>query len=465
MPVIATIHRALVALTVAGAMSLAACGGNGSAGGTGPAFAPNLGHANGVRFGGVPLASSGKIQHVVIVVQENRSFDNLFAGYPGADTQSYGYDIHNHKIVLAPIPLEEPWDIQHSSANFFKACNGRGKIPGTKCRMNGFNTEKASCKMHGSPPCPNADPQYGYVPSTETGPYVAMAQQYVLADKMFESNLDGGSFISHQYIIGAQAPSSAVDFPLNVWGCPGGKSDTIKTLTPQRTYGPPVQACFSNDTLATELDTANIPWRYYADSVTNIWSAYQANFPIWHGPDWGKDITAPSRSFLTDVANGKLDAVTWITPSCTDSDHSGCQSNHGPDWVASVVNAVGQSPFWDSTAIFVFWDDYGGWYDHVAPRYVDYDGLGFRVPMLVISPYAKQNYVSHVEYEHGSILKFVEDQFGLPRLSASDTRAKSPAEDCFDFTQPPREFVPIPAHLKASYFIHAPIDPRPPDTQ
>ena len=87
--------------------------------------------------------------------------------------------------------------------------------------------------------------------------------------------------------------------------------------------------------------------------------------------------------------------------------------NTGPDWVASLVNAVGESKYWSSSAIFIFWDDYGGWYDHVAPAMVDYDGLGFRVPMLIISPYAKKGYISNVQYEHGSILRFVEDQFGL----------------------------------------------------
>lgn len=111
------------------------------------------------------------------------------------------------------------------------------------------------------------------------------------------------------------------------------------------------------------------------------------------------------------------------------------------------------------------WDDYGGWYDHVPPPLVDYDGLGIRVPLIVISPYAKQGYVSHVQYEHGSLLKFVEDQFGLARLSASDARANSPASDCFDFSQPPRAFTPIQTILNRSYFEREPPDLRPPDTQ
>jgi phospholipase C len=159
-----------------------------------------------------------------------------------------------------------------------------------------------------------------------------------------------------------------------------------------------------------------------------------------------------------------LRAVSWITPTCENSDHAGCGSNTGPQWVASLVNAIGQSKYWDNTAIFIFWDDYGGWYDPEPPAYVDYDGLGLRIPMLIVSAYAKQGHVSHVHYEHGSILKFVEDQFGLARLAASDTRATSPEKDCFDFTKPPRKFKVIPTVLGKEYFMRQPIDLRPPDT-
>jgi phospholipase C len=113
--------------------------------------------------------------------------------------------------------------------------------------------------------------------------------------------------------------------------------------------------------------------------------------------------------------------------------------------------------------VFVVWDDWGGLYDHVPPPFRDYDGLGFRVPMLMISPYAKKNYVSHVVYETASILSFTEDVFRLGRLAKSDARATSPAADCFDFTQPPRTFVPIKATQPPSFFLNQPNDGRPPD--
>jgi phospholipase C len=186
--------------------------------------------------------------------------------------------------------------------------------------------------------------------------------------------------------------------------------------------------------------------------------AYQAIKHIYTGPDWKKDMISPPQQILTDVANGNLRSVSWVTPSWTNSDHSGSGSNTGPSWVTSVVNAIGESQYWDSTAIFVFWDDYGGWYDPVPQPYADIDGLGMRVPMLVISPYARHGRVSHVQYEHGSILKFVEDTFGLGRLTKVDTRANSPARDCFNFLQSPRPFVPITAPYSRAYFLNQPPD-------
>jgi phospholipase C len=196
-----------------------------------------------------------------------------------------------------------------------------------------------------------------------------------------------------------------------------------------------------------------------------IWSAYQAIEHIYGGPDWRKNVVPPQTKFFHDVSSGDLPAVSWVTPTCVNSDHAGCGGNTGPDWVGSLVNAIGESKYWDSTVIFVFWDDYGGWYDHAPPSMVDYDGLGIRVPLLIISAYAKQGYVSSVRYEHGSILKFVEDQWGLGRLSASDTRASTISPDCFDFAKSPRAFTAIPVAHDRDYFLGQPLDTRPPDNE
>lgn len=403
---------------------------------------------------------SQKIKHVVIIVQMDRSFNNLFYGYPGAKTATYGYDSKGRKVRLKPVSLATKWRIK---PNFYAVCNGTGSIPGTDCRMNGFDREKWTCGKPGEVRCPIKYPPYAYVPHDEIKPYFEMAKQYVVADEMFAANFDGGSFESLQYIIAAQ-DDGTVGSPSGLPGCGGGPHDWIKTIGDVRQRGKRVHPCFDYTTLGDELDAANLSWAYYQsggsdgicgadnnsdrrpdDSSYAFWSAYWAIKHICYGPDWKKDIISPETQFLSDVKAGNLRTVSWITPSFEDSDEPGNDSTTGPSWVASLVDAVGESKYWDSTAIFVFWDGFGGWFDPVAPEYVDDDGLGIRVPMLIISPYAKQAYVSHVHYEHGSILRFVEDDFGLPQLSESDMRASSPARDCFNFNQAPREFVPIKA--------------------
>ncbi|HLX26498.1 MAG TPA: alkaline phosphatase family protein [Candidatus Cybelea sp.] len=424
--------------------------------------------ARALSFARAPSTTgAGKIDHVIIIVQENRSFDNLFAGLRGADTQPYGYDSQGKKIALAPITLATSWDLEHSFAGFFEDCDGRGTFPGTKCRMDGFDNEQVGCGLGSEPKCPNAHPQFAYVPRSEVRPYFDMASQYVVGDRMFESMIDGSSFVSHQYLIAAQA-NSAVDVPFGgPWGCGGGPGDLVNTVTTERQLGPPVSPCFDNATLGDELDSAGISWKYYthdAHGHAALWNGYQAIKHIRYGKDWKKDIISPQKRFFDDVSSGNLATVSWVTPTCRNSDHAGCRSKTGPHWVASLVNAIGESRYWKTSAIFIFWDDYGGWYDHVPPHYVDYDGLGFRVPLVVVSPYAKRGYVSHVRYEHGSLLRFIEDRFALGQLSASDARAISPASDCFDFSQSPRKFRRISTPMTQRDFEAQPPDGRPADT-
>ena len=402
-------------------------------------------------------SGAGKIFHVVIIYQENRSFDNLFQGYPHADTVSSGKNSKGQTIQLQPVSLATQYVLDHSMRAMIRECHGTGKLPGTGCRMDGFNLDS----RWGGPP----NPEYVYVPHSDSKPYFDMAHEWVLADHMHQSHLDE-SFVSHQYIIAAQAQAS-VDLPYGDWGCEGGDQDVVQTVTQRRTYGKTQSVCFDYATLGDELDRAARSWRFYTSKVFRDggeWSGYQAVRHIRYGPDWKKDLVTPQKRFISDVRNGTLANVTWITPICENSDHVNCGGGFGPSWVASLVNAVGQSRFWDKTVIFVTWDDWGGLYDHVPPEHVDADGLGFRVPLLVISPFAKRDYVSHVHYETGSLLKFTEDVFGLGRLAAADTRSNSPALDCFDFMQPPRPFVPIGAPKGPDFFLYEqPNDPRPPD--
>jgi phospholipase C len=436
-----------IALPIAAAV-LAACS---------AAPLPYLSSENALRA--LRSTGAGKITHVVYIVQENRSFNNLFKGYPGAETVSSGKNSQGATIELQPVSLKTVYEIDHDVAAMFAACDGTGQLPGTDCKMDAFDKEGNT----GGPP----NPEYVYVPREETRPYWQMAHQWVLADKMFQSQLDE-SFVAHQYIIAAQAKSSA-DIPYLQWGCSGGPLDTVATITRERTDGNRQQACFNYRTLGDELDEAGLPWRFYTSLYTDpnggIYSGYQAVKHIFEGPDWKKDVITPQTRFLTDVAAGELASFTWITPICANSDHVQCGGGYGPSWVSALVNAVGESKFWDSTAIFVQWDDWGGMYDSVPPPFRGYDGLGFRVPLIVISPYAKQNYVSHVQYETTSVLRFAEDLFGLGRLAEADRRATSPAADCFDFTQKPRSFVAIKAPKGRKFFLRQGSDLREPDEQ
>jgi phospholipase C len=435
------------------ALPLSAC-----AGGS-PATIPYMHSAAAMQA--LQATGAGKIKHVVFIIQENRSFDNLFHNYPGADTADSGRTSTGKKVRLTPVGLSVRYDIDHSSISMFAACDGTGSLPGTDCRNDGFDQERFS-----NAPKRLKYPQYVYVPHKDTKPYFEMAHEWVLADRMFQSQLDA-SFVAHQYAIAAQADSS-VNLPILEWGCGPEKHNSVGTITAQRTPGEPVRPCFNYQTLGDELDKAGLSWRFYAtgeNAKTSgfIWSAYQAVKHIRRGPDWKKDVVSPNWSFITDVRAGTLANFTWVTPVCNDSDHINCGGGYGPSWVAALVNTVGKSKFWDSTAIFVQWDDWGGLYDHVPPPFEDYDGLGFRVPLIAISPYAKHNYVSHVQYETASVLRFAEDLFGLPQLAAADARANSPAKDCFDFKQEPRAFSKIHAPLPPRFFMRQNQGYEPPD--
>jgi phospholipase C len=210
------------------------------------------------------------------------------------------------------------------------------------------------------------------------------------------------------------------------------------------------------------MDAKGVSWLYYQEfGGSGQWHAVNAIKPLWYGAVRAKVIW-PSARVLSDIAGGKLPQVTFITPSAAESDHTGRNDGSGPSWVAAIVNAIRESAYWKSTAIVVVWDDWGGWYDHVAPRIYNSYEVGFRVPMIVISPYAKRKYVSHEKYEFDSILRFIEDTFELGSLHTTDDRAQSIA-DCFDFGAPPRAFERIPAKYSAAYFERRPIDDETPD--
>jgi phospholipase C len=410
-------------------------------------------------------AAAGRIKHVVIIVQENRTFDNLFYGYRGSRYARWGRMHDGTAIALRPHGLRgesifATWRVQIADWD-----HGRmDRFDLSPLGMNGTRLAGAYA--------------YTYVPREEVAPYWDMASQYVLADEMFPT-MFGGSFTGHLDLIAATSSlnptTSLVDTPTAMpWGCDAPEKTTTFTLNAQRVESSlgPFPCLQQFRTVADALDTAHLSWRYYAPALHGgdpgglVWSEFDAIRAARYGADW-RNVVSPQTRVLSDAASGRLPAVSWVIPDAADSDHPGLTRGTGPSWVAAVVNAIGKGPQWDSAAIVVLWDDPGGWYDHVPPPQLDFRGLGIRVPALVISPYAKAHYVSHTQYEFGSVLKLVEQVFGLPPLGSvaagyTDARATSML-DCFEFTQPPRAFVPIPAPYSAQYFLRRPPSLRAPD--
>jgi phospholipase C len=387
-------------------------------------------------------ASFRNIQHVVIIVQEARSFDNLFQGFPGADTQPYGYDSKGEKVNLQPRGFVSKCIVtpDYDYTAFLLSYDG-GK-------MDGFDKQGSRCGSDIYKQRPTPLLTYSYVPAQETRPYFSIARQYVLADRMFSSTWDG-NFEDHQILISGGQDGLTLGNPVDgqggneAWGC-DAPTETVARISPLSSVAP----CFFYPTLAGEFDANQVSWRYYSAPETDVgfeWSAFDAIDPVRYGPDWSN--VRSNADFISDVQEGNLADVTWITPNLSDSDHVRGAAQ-GPRWVASLVNAIGESKFWPNTAIFVVWSEWGFWYDHVAPpqlagqQFGNPDGLGMRVPMLIVSPYVPQGHVTHVQYEHGSVLKFAEEAFGLPPNGVIDARANSPAGE-FDFNQQPRAFTPI----------------------
>ena len=443
---------------------LSACGAR--TGVTPPAFAPAISEAR--------LSPANYIKHVVIIVQENRSFENIFAGYPGADAPMYGFNHRGKRIPLHQMTYAQDC---YTVGGLFDCDLGhlwKQAIQGwNNGKMNGFDLEGAGTEG-GGPPVGTVP--YAYLDHAETAPYQEMAQQYVLADHMFPTEF-GTSFTAHQDLIAGTtqiAPGhSLVDVPLPgpPWGCEAFNGTITVLVNKQRQLsdnGP--KPCFDQyATIADRLDTAGVTWRYYAPPLDvfagSVWSAFSAIKRVYYGTDWNNVLAGtPETKVLTDPSSSHFPQVTWVIPDVLWSDHPSTTSNEGPSWVGDVVNAVGKSRYWNDSVIIVLWDDWGGWYDNAPPPQLDYVGLGIRVPCIIISPYARKGYVSKTRYEYGSILKFLEETFRLRSLGTTDVRANS-IVDSLDFTQTPRTFVPIATKLPASYFLNQPQSLKPPDDE
>jgi phospholipase C len=336
-------------------------------------------------------AQASPIQHVVVIMEENHTFDNYFGDFPG---------VNGITEPAASDPL--PHDLDHSGP--------RGQFATDGGQMDGFD--------------PLGMVQYK---QSDIPTYWAYAQHFGLSDNFFTS-ADSSSTPNHIAMIASQ--TGGEDQTIHANGCLSPLNDVVldRDSDGDESFGPP---CYHINSIPAELRTAGLSWKYYGTA------------PVWDAPEWISGISnSPqykANQIITDAKAGQLPNVSFVTPSeDAASDHPPEPTQPAQNFVASIVNAIMRSTEWNSTAIFVTWDDFGGFYDHVPPPQVDGIGLGPRVPLLVISPYAKPGYVSDAQGEFSSFDKYIEENFNLPSLGERDSLANtSDLQDFFNYSQTP----------------------------
>jgi phospholipase C len=400
-------------------------------------------------------------QYVIVMVQENRTIDNLFQTQAGVDTQNFGIDSHHHRVPLMQVELGAPFDCNHSHSAFVTEVT------------RGFDLEHCSS---GAP----ADAAFSYVNPSEITQYHTLATQYAIADEVLQSN-EGPSFPAHIYLAAATSgtPGSHWNIsendgtkPRTPAGCNAPSRKTVKTIDMTSSFpgteGNPIFPCINPLTIFNELDNANITWKYYTPSVDSIWTSPYAVQSLYQN-DKAK-VIVPETTVLSDIQNGRLARVSYVIPSGHNSDHPGRGNTGGPTWVASVVNALGASQYWNQCAIIVVWDDWGGWFDHVAYRHplsnpVDPYEYGLRVPLLAIGPTAKSNFIDNTQRDFSSIPHFIEDVYGLSSLGQLDAQTDD-LFTLFNFGAQPRKFSPIPTgDVTIKGLISRPPDTTPVDSE
>ena len=370
-----------------------------------------------------------KIKHIIVIMQENRSFDTYFGTYPGADgiPMQNGVPtvcVNDPQTQQCVKPYHDSQDLNHGGPhgepNAIADING-GKMDGF---INQAQSGKKSCADPNDPAC-SANGQtdvMGYHDAREIPNYWSYAQNFVLQDHMFEPNASW-SLPAHLFMVSAWSakcsqqgdPQSCVS---NIQG-----PYTTKQINHQK-------ADYAWTDLTYLLYKANVSWGYYVfagtepdcedDAASCTPGKQSAKTPgIWN-PLPGFDTVKQDGqlgniqcvdNFYKAAKNGTLPAVSWVTPNGKVSEHPPALVSAGQSYVTGLVNAVMQGPDWNSTAIFLAWDDWGGFYDHVVPPTVDQNGYGLRVPGIVISPYAKKGYIDHQTLSFDAYLKFIEDDF------------------------------------------------------
>jgi phospholipase C len=375
------------------------------------------------------------IKHVIFIIKENRSFDEMFGRFPGVNGTSTAKDGNRARPLTPGTDERIPEDIPHGYSQAIASFNHG--------RMDGFNTGQAADRY-----------AFTQLQKDQIPNYWHWARRFVLGDNFFESAM-GPSFPNHLFSIAAQSGRTH-DNPVRngrlrhlsprvkTWGCDSPKGEYVVVLDTEgnRTKVPP---CFDFLTEGDLLSRARIPWAYYAarpGQLGYIWSAYAAVRHIRETGAWQRHVF-PVDQLTEDIEGGRLPPVTWVTPRFQLSEHPEYNLCYGENWTTQVVNTVMRSPVWKDTAIFITWDDWGGFYDHVPPTHLDRFGLGFRVPLLLISPFARRGHVDHRLAEFSSVLRFIEDNWGLTTLTHRDRHASNMTYD-FNFSGPPRSPDPLP---------------------
>jgi phospholipase C len=372
-----------------------------------------------------------KIKHVVILMQENRSFDSYFGTFPGADGIPMRKGV---PAVCVPDPATHHCVRPYHDAS---PLNGGGphnlaaaRLDLAHGKMNGFIAAAEQAEQNCSPSTENPNCTFGLRPDVmgyhtahEIPNYWAYAHHFVLQDHMFES-VDSWSLPDHLYLVSGWSARCTSKNPMSC------KSAPDRPLHPPRTPGSAPAPDYAWTDLTYLLHRYHVSWRYYVAkgyepdcnesqmacapvpqnaTTPSIWNP----LPYFDTVKQDKQLAEvqPLHAFVTAASKGTLPAVSWVVPTQNVSDHPPALLPSGQAYVTGLVNAIMESKDWSSTAIFLCWDDWGGFYDHVAPPKVDGNGYGFRVPGLVISPYARQGFVDHQVLSQDAYLKFIEDDF------------------------------------------------------
>jgi phospholipase C len=436
-----------------------------------------------------------KIKHVVVIMQENRSFDSYFGTFPGADGIPPGVCVPDPMSGGCDAPYHDPSDQNyggpHSMGNATADIDGGAMDgfvaqaeAGQTCATGDPNCSPCNQVAAGQPTHSRCIDVMGYHDAREIPNYWAYAQDFVLQDHMFEPN---ASWSLPQHLFMVSEWSAFCSNPLNPFSCRNAlqnpnSDETGSASMPYDQFGQANngQLHYAWTDMTYLLHKFGVSWGYYVakgsepdcendQSMTCAPVQQSAQTPgIWNPLPSFTDVTQDNQlsniqslsNFFSAASQGTLPAVSWIDPNGTVSEHPPALVSSGQTYVTGLINAIMRSKAWGSTAIFLSWDDWGGFYDHVVPPQIDENGLGLRVPGIVISPYAKRGYIDHQVLSHDLYNAFIENDFlGGQRLNPATDGRPDPRPNVreaspflgnlladFNFSQTPRAPVILPVH-------------------